>query len=507
MIFYNLDYNELYKHAKCLYKTTKNGAILAYSGEYTGRCPNDKRIVFFDQLKNICWDINKPINDILFYYYYIQAHNYLNEIDNVYVVDSYAGWDKNNQISVRTYCTDPYHAIFMKNMLIPSEKTHSGNIDLEIVNCGDVKLTKYDQDLKNLNIDKDNLNENLISLDLIKGKVLIFGTNYAGEMKKAVLTYMMYKMPIQKKLTLHSSMCLDKNNNVIAFFGLSGTGKTTLSSTEGLKLIGDDEHVWTDDGVFNIEGGCYAKCKGLSKKNEPEIYNAIKKNAILENVKLDKNGDINFNDNSITDNTRCSYPLHNLENILLPATINKHPKNIILLVCDGFGLFPIVSKLTKNQAIFYFLLGYTCKMPGTEKNILEPTKTYSACFAEPFIIWKPEEYGNLLREKIEKNNSNVWLLNTGWTKDGQRIPLEFSRKIVNIICENNFEGYSFNNYENFNFQVPNNIESIPNKFNNPYYFWQDYEEYQINLKNFLWDIKNNFIKKCGNDLFNKLNQP
>jgi len=505
MKYYNLGTDELYNHAKKIHKFNDTGALVAYSGKYTGRCPDDKRIVENKSSSDIWWgDVNKPINEILFYYYYIQAHNYFEEDRNVYIVDSYAGWDKDNQITVRTICSDPYHALFMKNMLIPANKIHKGKIDLEIVNCSDLYLTEYDDDLKKLNIEKGDLNENLIGMDLSNGKVVIYGTKYAGEMKKAVLTYMMYKMPMEGSLTLHSSACINEKNDVLAFFGLSGTGKTTLSASEGLTLIGDDEHVWTDNGIFNIEGGCYAKCIGLKKENEPEIYNAIKRGAVLENVVMDKNNTVDYDDTSITDNTRCAYPLDHLENVLIPATVNKHPKNIILLVCDAFGLLPAISKLTPNQAIFYFLLGYTCKMPGTEKGVDKPLKTYSTCFAEPFIIWKPELYGDMLMDKIIKHDCNVWLLNTGWLGNGKRMPLKYTRQIVNMISDDSLKEQTYINAPYLNISIPKNIKGIPDEYLSPYLLWNNRESYYENLIDLISEFNSVFIKKFSNTLFNKL---
>jgi phosphoenolpyruvate carboxykinase (ATP) len=505
MRYYNLGTDELYNHAKKNHKFNDTNALVAYSGKYTGRCPEDKRIVERNCSNDIWWgDVNKPIDDVLFYYYYIQAHNYFNEDRDVYIIDSYAGWDKENQITVRTICTDPYHALFMKNMLIPANKIHEGKVDLEIVNCSDLYLNEFDNDLKELNINKGDLNENLIGLDLKQGKIVIYGTKYAGEMKKSVLTYMMYKMPIIGNLPLHSSACINPKNDVLTFFGLSGTGKTTLSASKGLTLIGDDEHVWTNDGIFNIEGGCYAKCLGLNEENEPEIYNAIKKGAVLENVVLNKDNSVNYNDKSITYNTRCAYPLDHLDNILIPATIKEHPKNIILLVCDAFGLLPAISKLTAKQAVFYFLLGYTCKMPGTEKGIDKPLKTYSACFAEPFLIWQPEIYGNMLMDKIKKHECNVWLLNTGWLGNGKRMPLKYTRQIVNMISDNTMDDQLFLNFPYLNINIPKSIEGIPGEYLTPYLLWKNRETYYENLIKLITEFNDVFIKKMGKELYNNL---
>ena len=503
MKYYNLNTDELYDHALKLYNTNSTGALVAYSGEYTGRCPKDKRVVINKLTEDIWWgDINKPIDEELFYFYYLNGHNYINSCNDIYIMDSYAGWDPNNQIKVRVICTDPYHALFMRNMLIPAEKIHS-EVDLEILNCSSINLKYFDEKLKSMNLDKGDLNENLIGLDLVKGKVVIYGTKYAGEMKKSVLTYMMYKMPTVGNLTLHSSACVNDKGNVIAFFGLSGTGKTTLSAAKGLTLIGDDEHVWTDTGIFNIEGGCYAKCIGLKQENEPEIYNAIKKGAVLENVILNDDNSVDYDDISITHNTRCAYPLDHLDNVLIPATIDKHPKNIILLVCDAFGLIPPVSILTPKQAVFYFLLGYTCKMPGTEKGVEEPTKTFSTCFAEPFIIWKPEIYGSMLMDKIIKHDCNVWLLNTGWLGDGKRMPLKYTRKIVDMISDESINNCTFKKFPYLNIDIPM-IKDVPEKYLIPYNMWSSRELYYENLINIITEFNDLFKRKFGEDIYNYL---
>ncbi len=503
MKYYNLNTDELYDHALKLYNTNSTGALVAYSGEYTGRCPKDKRVVMNKLTEDIWWgDINKPIDEELFYFYYLNGHNYINSCNDIYIMDSYAGWDPNNQIKVRVICTDPYHALFMRNMLIPAEKIHS-EVDLEILNCSSINLKYFDEKLKTMNLDKGDLNENLIGLDLVKGKVVIYGTKYAGEMKKSVLTYMMYKMPTVDNLTLHSSACVNDKGNVISFFGLSGTGKTTLSAAKGLTLIGDDEHVWTDTGIFNIEGGCYAKCIGLKQENEPEIYNAIKKGAVLENVILNDDNSVDYDDISITHNTRCAYPLNHLENVLIPATINKHPKNIILLVCDAFGLIPPVSILTPKQAVFYFLLGYTCKMPGTEIGVEEPIKTFSTCFAEPFIIWKPELYGSMLMDKIIKHNCNVWLLNTGWLGDGKRMPLKYTRKIVDMISDESINNCTFKKFPYLNIDIPM-IKDVPEKYLIPYNMWSSRELYFENLINIITEFNDIFKSKFGEDIYNYL---
>ena len=508
-IIYNPTVKQLYEYAEDKYKFSNKNALVAYSGKYTGRTPKDKRVVLNNASQDIWWgDINKPINEELFYFYYLHAHNILNKSDTTFIVDSYAGWDENNRIKVRTICNNPYHALFIRNMLIPSETIHN-TFDIEILNCGHIKLNSLDKDLKNNNIEKDNsLDEALIALDLKAGKVIIYGSEYAGEMKKSVLTYMFYKMQTERKLTLHSSVCVNPKNEPIFFFGLSGTGKTTLSSHPGMKLIGDDEHVWTDDGIFNVEGGCYAKCIGLSKENEPQIYNCIKHGAVLENIVMNKDGEVDFDDTTITKNTRCAYPLNHVDDVIIPA-ITGHPKDIIFLACDAFGLLPPVSKLNYNQAIYYFLLGYTCKMPGTEMNITKPIKTFSTCFAAPFLIWQPEKYGKLLKEKLEKHNCNVWLLNTGWIGGeygvGKRISLKYTRQMVEAISNGDIHKVQLFKYPGMDVQVPFSLYDIPQEVLIPGMSWENSYDYNDKLNKLLLEFKENFINNYGSELYYELN--
>lgn len=298
----------------------------------------------------------------------------------------------------------------MTNMLIrPTQaeldRDFQDGADYYIFNAGEFRASKHIPDV---------VNDVAVSLNFEQGKMVILGSQYAGEMKKGVFTIMNYLMPKKGHLPLHSSCNVGKNGDVCLFFGLSGTGKTALSAVGDRYLIGDDEHVWTDKGVFNIEGGCYAKCVGLSPEKEPEIYNAIRFGTVLENVGLDERRKVNFNDISITENTRASYPLEFIPNVQLPAVCG-HAKNIVFLTCDAFSVLPPVSKLTPEQAIYHFYSGYTAKIAGTEQGVKEPTPTFSACFGEAFLPLKPQVYADLLFEKIHKHGANVWLVNTGWT--------------------------------------------------------------------------------------------
>jgi phosphoenolpyruvate carboxykinase (ATP) len=386
---------------------------VAFSGARTGRSPSSKSIVN-DPIREheIAWgDVNKPIRATSFNLLSELAKSYLNTRRKLYVVDGYAGWDKEDRIRIRVICTRSYHALFMTNMLIrPTQQ----ELDRDFADGADYYIFNAGEFAANKNI-PDVVNETAVSLNFELGKMVILGSQYAGEMKKGVFTIMNYLMPKKGHLPLHSSCNVGKNGDVCLFFGLSGTGKTALSAVGDRELIGDDEHVWTNNGVFNIEGGCYAKCVGLSPEKEPEIYNAIKFGTVLENVGLDEHTrEVNYNDISITENTRASYPLEYIPNAKIPA-VTGHPNNIIFLTCDAFSVLPPVSKLTPEQAIYHFYSGYTAKIAGTEQGVKEPTPTFSACFGEAFLPLKPQAYADLLLSKINQHGTNVWLVNTGWT--------------------------------------------------------------------------------------------
>ena len=376
------------------------------------------------------------------------------------MIDTYAGWNEKNRIKIRIYCTLAYHALFMKNMLIVSSKQFKDDeVDFTIYNVGEISLKNY------IPLDKKkrdpSLRDTLVGIDFSAGEMVIYGTKYAGEMKKGVLTLMMYLMPLKDHLTLHSSANLDLNTDQLClFFGLSGTGKTTLSADPERSLIGDDEHVWTDTGVFNIEGGCYAKCIGLKEEYEPEIYNAIKYGSVVENVVCDKDNVIDFDDGSITQNTRCSYPLNFIPNALIPATVDLHPKNIVFLTCDATGILPPVAKLSADQAVYFFVNGYTSKIPGTEVGITEPVATFSSCFGEPFLVWHPLQYGRLLKEKILEHNVDVWMLNTGWIKGSfndprsHRISIKDTRTLLDHIHNGIMKEQEFEKLPLFRIDIP-----------------------------------------------------
>merc|ERR1719163_2359798 len=318
-----------------------------------------------------------------------------------------------------------------------------------------------------------------VALAMCRAEMVILGTQYAGEMKKGVFTVMMYHMPLrpdrdlppaERALPLHSSCNVGPDGDVSVFFGLSGTGKTTLSADPKRKLVGDDEHVWTTKGVFNIEGGCYAKCIDLTEEKEPEIFNAIKFGSVLENVKFDQwDRQVDYTDVSITENTRCAYPLQFIPNALIPAVVDSHPSNVILLTCDAFGILPPISKLTSEQVMYHFISGYTAKVAGTEMGITEPQATFSACFGGPFLAMHPYVYAEMLAAKMEKHKAPAWLINTGWVGGGygvgQRCPLKYTRQLVDAIHDGTLaklEDNDFVTMEKFGFRMPKNkVKNVP----------------------------------------------
>nr|BAN64571.1 phosphoenolpyruvate carboxykinase, putative [Babesia bovis] len=349
----------------------------------------------------------------------------------------------------------------MKNLLIEptDEELESFTPDFVLYNAGAFPCNRYTKGVSS---------STSICLNYKRMEMVILGSEYAGEMKKGIFTLMMYLMPLRGLLPLHSSCNVGEKGDVTLFFGLSGTGKTTLSADPRRRLIGDDEHVWTESGVFNMEGGCYAKCKDLCREKEPEIFNAIKFGSVVENVVYDPaTHEIDFTDCSITENTRCAYPLEYIPNVMIPAKVDHHPSNIIFLTCDAFGVIPPVSKLTIEQAMYHFVSGYTSKMIGTEMGVTKPTATFSACYAEPFLAMHPMVYAKLLEDKLKAHSTDIWLLNTGWiqgtidSEKGRRIPLRYTRAMVNAIHDGSLKKAKFKPMDVFGLMVPTAIEGIP----------------------------------------------
>ena len=479
---------------------SKTGALVVYSGEKTGRSPKDKRIVENDESKeDVDWgEINISISDHTFMINRERATDYISSRNNIYVIDGFAGWDPKYRMKVRIICARAYQALFMHNMLIrptAEELANFGEPDFTIYNAGRFPANRYTAEMTSTTS---------IDVNFERAEMVILGTQYAGEMKKGVFTVMNYLMPKQGVLSMHCSANEGSAGDVALFFGLSGTGKTTLSADPDRNLIGDDEHCWTDDGVFNIEGGCYAKCIDLSPEGEPEIYNAIKYGTVLENLVIDPDTrEVNYSDVSITQNTRAAYPLEYIPNVKIPA-VGGHPKNIIFLTCDAFGVLPPVAELTAEQAMYHFISGYTAKVAGTEQGVTEPEATFSACFGEAFLVWHPQVYANLLAEKMSKHGSRAWLVNTGWSGGsygtGKRMSLSHTRSIITRILTGDITKANFSTDPHFALSLPDSCEGVPSEILNPINTWSSAGDYNAKAKVLIDSFRKNFKRYengCG----------
>lgn len=494
-IYRNLSTPELYEIALRAEKGTAIsdvGALLVYSGEKTGRSPKDKRIVLNPESKeNIDWgEVNVGLDEQVFMINRERAIDYLNSRERIFVVDAFAGWDPKYRLKVRVIVTRAYHALFMQNMLImptKEELENFGEPDYVIFNGGSFPANRYTSGMTS---------RTSVDLNFETKEIVILGTEYAGEMKKGIFTVMNYLMPLENVLPMHCSANVGEEGDVSVLFGLSGTGKTTLSADPKRKLIGDDEHCWTDEGVFNIEGGCYAKAIDLSAESEPDIFNAIRFGTILENVVYDqKTRTVDYSDTSITQNTRASYPIHYIDNIQMPCMAGI-PKNIIFLTADAFGVLPPVSKLTPDQASYHFISGYTAKVAGTEMGVKEPQATFSACFGAAFMVWHPNRYAELLAQKMVEAGANAWLVNTGWTGGsygvGSRIKLRYTRAIIDAIHHGDFDNVDWNNFESFDLQVPASCPNVPSEILMPKNTWDDKSAYDVTLAKLVGLFQKNF---------------
>jgi len=469
-----------------------SGALIAMSGEKTGRSPSDKRIVAEPGSEGDVWwgPVNTKMTNHVFEINRERAIDYLNTKRRLYVVDGFAGWDPKYRIKVRIITTRAYHALFMNNMLIRPSATELedfGDPDYVIFNAGEFSANRHTTGMTS---------KTSVSLHFGRREMVILGTQYAGEMKKGVFTIMHYLMPRRDVLSMHCSANQGAEGAVSIFFGLSGTGKTTLSADPNRFLIGDDEHCWSDDGVFNIEGGCYAKAIDLSPEEEPEIYNAIRFGSVLENIVYDdERRQVDFGDTSITQNTRCSYPIEFIPNARIPC-IATHPSNVILLTCDAFGVLPPVSKLTPEQAMYHFISGYTAKVAGTEMGVTEPQATFSACFGAPFLVWHPARYAELLASKLQKHGAQTWLVNTGWTSGphgvGRRMSIAHTRAIIDGIHSGALvDAPSFTD-ELFGFEVPTRCPGVPDDVLQPRNTWDDKEAYDSTARKLAGLFTGNF---------------
>jgi phosphoenolpyruvate carboxykinase (ATP) len=454
-----------------------SGALAVFSGEKTGRSPKDKRIVSRpESASRVSWgSVNMPATPESFLACRRLALEFLNAQPTLYQVDGFAGWDPAHRIKVRVVCARAYHALFMHNLLIrptPGELRSFGDPDLVIINAGDQAADPQIEGVSSATS---------VMLDLERGEMVILGTNYAGEMKKGIFTVTNDTMPRRGVLSMHCSANVGAERDVSLFFGLSGTGKTTLSSDPQRPLIGDDEHCWSDDGVFNVEGGCYAKCLDLSEELEPQIFRAIRFGAVLENVRFDPaSRTADYRDRSITENTRACYPIEFIEGALRPCT-GGHARNMIFLTCDAFGVLPPVSRLNTPQAMYHFLSGYTAKIAGTEVGVAEPQATFSACFGAAFLVLHAARYADLLAAKIRRHSTHAWLVNTGWTGgpygQGSRIKLTYTRAIIDAIHSGAISNAPTQTDPFFQLDVPTHCPGIPANLISPRDAWPDSQAY------------------------------
>jgi phosphoenolpyruvate carboxykinase (ATP) len=468
------------------------GAFIVGTGKYTGRSPRDRFIVKDDITKDkVNWgDTNLPIDEEVYDKLYNKVIKYLEEKD-LFVFDGYVGALKDYTLPIRVICERAYQALFCKQIFItPSceDELSEPVPEFSIISAPGFKANGIEDGVNS---------EAFVIINFFKKVIVIGGTGYSGEIKKAVFSVMNFLLPQKGVLPMHCSANVAEDGKTVILFGLSGTGKTTLSADPSRKLIGDDEHGWSDRGLFNFEGGCYAKVIGLKKEKEKDIYNAIRFGALLENVVVDEDGIVDYSDSFYTENTRATYPLEHIENIETGG-VGGHPSKIIFLTADAFGVIPPISKLTKEQALYYFLSGYTSKVAGTERGIKDPKVTFSACFGEPFMLLNPTVYAKLLGEKIDECNAEVYMINTGWMGGGygkgERIKLSYTREMVSAVVADKFSNIEFYQHPVFKVLVPKACPNIPQEILNPRDVWEDKEEYDKKAMQLLEKFSEN-IKK------------
>ena len=489
-IYYNLSYDELYEHETKPGLTgfdrafhTKNGALSVDTGIFTGRSPKDKYVVYDDETKDNVWwaapgkkgSDNHAITP--------EIWNHLKQLSEkqlsgkaVYVMDGYAGANENSRLKIRFVTEVAWQAHFIKNMFIRPSEEELKDFTPDFVVLNSCKTTNPNWKEQGLN------SEVYVAFNLTERMGLIGGTWYGGEMKKGIVSVMNYYLPLRGMAAMHCSANEGKNGDTAIFFGLSGTGKTTLSTDPNRALIGDDEHGWDDNGVFNFEGGCYAKCINLSAEKEPDIYNAIKRDALLENLVIDDEGNIDFDSAAKTENTRVSYPIYHINNIVKPVSRGTHPSKVIFLSADAFGVLPPVSVLNREQTMYYFLSGYTAKLAGTERGIITPQPTFSSCFGAAFLMLHPTKYAEELAKKLTEHNATAYLVNTGWTGGGygvgKRFSLKDTRTIISAILNNELVNCETTLVKPFNLFVPKHINGLDDSLLNPENAWADKKAYK-----------------------------
>ena len=478
-----------------------NGTLVVSTGERTGRSPTDKYLEDTGDIHgNIWWGkVNQPIKPEGFDYLESVAADYMGKQKAVYVFDGYVGADPAYRLKSRTYSEQAWHALFVKTLFIepPASDLKGFDPDWTIINCGKRKLTK--EEAQKAGVAPTGI---CIAQSITRKRVLIFGTEYAGEMKKSLFYAMNYDMPDVSVFPMHCSSNVDLKDetNVALFFGLSGTGKTTLSADPNRALIGDDEHGWSDRGVFNFEGGCYAKCIRLTKQGEPQIWDAIKFGSVLENVDMDPEArTVNYDSAKYTENTRVTYPVQFIPGARIPS-VGGHPKNVIFLTADAFGVIPPISRLSPEQAVYYFINGYTSKLAGTEAGVTEPQPNFSPCFGGPFMPRPPQLYGKMLSDRIKKHSANVWLVNTGWSGGpygvGSRFKLAYTRAMITAILNGSLAKVDFKPDEIFGLPIPTTIPggAVPAEVLHPRNTWKDKAAYDTKARELAKKFRDNDAK-------------
>ncbi|PMM44891.1 phosphoenolpyruvate carboxykinase (ATP) [Vibrio breoganii] len=478
---------------------TELGAVAVDTGIFTGRSPKDKFIVKDDTTRENMWwttdtvkNDNKPIGQAVWNDLKQLVTTQLSD-KRLFVIDGYCGANPDTRLAVRIITEVAWQAHFVKNMFLRPSEEELVTFKPDFVVMNGAKCTNDKWEEHGLN------SENFTVFNLTEKMQLIGGTWYGGEMKKGMFAMMNYFLPLQDIASMHCSANMGEEGDVAVFFGLSGTGKTTLSTDPKRALIGDDEHGWDDDGVFNFEGGCYAKTIKLSKEAEPDIYNAIRRDALLENVTVRNDGSINFDDGSKTENTRVSYPIHHIENIVKPVSKGGHANKVIFLSADAFGVLPPVSKLTPEQTKYHFLSGFTAKLAGTERGITEPTPTFSACFGAAFLTLHPTKYAEVLVKRMEAAGAEAYLVNTGWNGSGKRISIQDTRAIIDAILDGSIEKAETTTIPVFNLEVPKSLHDVNPEILDPRDTYVDPLQWESKANDLAQRFINNFEKYTDND--------
>ena len=504
-IVYNPSYEILYEEEMSLGlegfergKLTESGAVAVDTGIFTGRSPKDKYLVRDDTTRNTVWwsdqgkNDNKPISKETWGNLKSLVTNRLSG-KRLYVMDTICGANEDSHLNVRFIVEVAWQAHFVKNMFIRPTEEQLIDFEPDFVVMNGAKCTNPNWEEQGLN------SENFVAFNLTEKMQLIGGTWYGGEMKKGIFSIMNYLLPLQGMAAMHCSANIGHNGSTAIFFGLSGTGKTTLSTDPERALIGDDEHGWDDDGVFNFEGGCYAKTIKLSKESEPDIYNAIRRDALLENVTVDKEGKIDYDDGSKTENTRVSYPIYHIDNIVTPVSKGGHARQVVFLTADAFGVLPPVSKLNSAQTKYHFLSGFTAKLAGTERGVTEPTPTFSACFGAAFLSLHPTRYAQVLAKRMEAAGSVAYLVNTGWNGTGKRISIEATRAIIRSILNGSIDEAKTITLPYFNLKVPVRVEGADDSILDPRDTYADPAEWDTKASELAGLFIANFEKFTDNE--------